>query len=240
MTATKTRPKTRPADALAELKRLEAAAQTARQERDRVKREAQAFVNGLEALDAELGRLARTEPAQFGPDGTPSPKSRASEIQAELSRARDTSRWPDLIAGAEHAVSVAERAVTGYREANAVELATIEYRLGESLVAELSEHAGPMLAKLAELDGVKGRLMDIAASCRGRINGRDVAVDPRLEELRRLLEQHVEFNPPRSVSLTPFEDENPPTVRSAEGGWIAGGHVADSYGEQPPRIEAAR
>ena len=75
----------------------------------------------------------------------------------------------------------------------------------------------------------------------GRINGRDVTLDPRTTELAKLLNQHADFRPPRSRSLTPFHGEHPPTVKAISGGFIGTGHGGASLAdEQPERIEAGR
>jgi len=229
--------KTKPAAKLAE---LEAAAHKARQERDRVRRDAQSHGEKLRALDAELGYLARSDASQFDGDGQPVAKSRAAEIRSQIDSA-STARWGDLLDGAEQTVRRAEGAVAEHRAEHAVELATEEFRRGEELTAALSIEAERVLESIGELDGVNGRLIGIVAACPGKIDGRDIASDPRLGELRQLLSDHETFCAPRSRSLTPLVAEHPPALLSAGGGWIGGGHGGVNYSpEQPPRVEAGR
>ena len=64
--------------------------------------------------------------------------------------------------------------------------------------------------------------------------------EPRLDELRRLLEQVPTFTAPRSQTLTPFPGEQPVLVRGKDGGWIRYAHAASAADEQPPRVEPKR
>lgn len=227
-------------DPATELERLEAAAQEARQERDRLRLDASKYQAAMAQVEAEIGQLARTHRDQFDAAGMPKRSTKAAKLSSELEKMRAGTRWPELIAGAADAVADAEDAVGRWRADHAVELATLEYRRGEELVAKLSESAEAMLPILAELGQSAARLSAITAACPGRIDGRDVLVDGRLDQLRHALRDHANWQAPRSRSLTPFEGEVPVLLRGTDGGWIAAGHKADNYGEQPARIEPTR
>jgi hypothetical protein len=152
-----------------------------------------------------------------------------------------TSKWPEILEGADQRIRQAEGELRRLTAASAIELARDEFRAGEDDLAEVDVLAERMLQALARIDAHRLRLMEIAQSCGGRIDGRDVTTDGRLDQLRDLLAQHPDFSPPRARTLTPLRGENPTVWRGRDGGWVGAGHGSDSFhDEQPERLEPRR
>lgn len=238
---TATKPKRKAKEPAAKLADLDAATTAAKAERDRIVREAREHEAQLTALDRALNEIAHDDPSQFNAAAEPKPNSEAAKINAELQNSEATgARWAALIAGADSKLRAAERAASHHRAEHAIELARIEFQDGEDDLGELGELAEQMLAGLTRLRAREARLLALTTATPGRIDGRDVKVDPRLADLEKLLAQHADYKPPRSHSLTPLVGEVPLLRRAVGGGFIRGGGVPEDYGEQPPEIEPRR
>jgi hypothetical protein len=238
-TAAPVTPKKQPGP-LDDLRAAEEQVQVAREERRRLGDEATAFFNELARVEAELRGIAETDPEQFGPDGQPKPKSKAAGLRKQLEEGA-SNRWPQILTGADGRISALEQEVQQGVEDNAVELARREYQGGEKDLADLSALAEQMLPILSRLEERRGHLVDVTSACRGQIDGQDVGADQRLVELRRLLEAHPEFTPPRIPALTPLVgEEEPRKVRAANGEWTHAAWDHEPHPEQPEKVEAAR
>jgi hypothetical protein len=124
-TATKTRPRKK--DPLAELREVERQLEEARADRARLGEQAEKFAMGIRVVEVEYGDLSRTAPKQFDGNGQPKPKTRAGTLKKQLEQAQ-SSRWPQILDGADQRVSELQRKLGVIIEQNAVELATREFR----------------------------------------------------------------------------------------------------------------
>jgi hypothetical protein len=226
-------------DGLDERREAQERLDEARQERARLGEESRAYATELARADAALRHLARTSRDQVD-GGQPKPGSEAAKLKAKLDQAEE-SKWPDILAGADQRIAELEDEVRRLTDRYAVELATPEFRTGEEELTKLDELADQLLAILSSLEARSHRLINIAASCQGRIDGRDVYTDDRLAQLRDLLIERASFRPPRIPILTPFTDEQPRVVRGKSGGWIDSMHGSDNNAdEQPPKLKPRR
>ena len=157
---------------------------------------------------AELGHLARTDPAQFGEDGQPKAKSRAAELKQQLDEA-GSSNWADMLAGDDQRVKAAQANVHRLTAENAEELATAEFRAGEDDLTEGDALVEGLLGVLSRLEARRARQIAITTSRNGDIDGRHVVTDDRVDELIRLLEEYPVFKPPRIPTLSPLVGEQP-------------------------------
>ena len=72
----------------------------------------------------------------------------------------------------------------------------------------------------------------------GAIDGRSIQVDPLLRELELVLDNLDDLEPARIPVLTPYADEEPQVIRTADGGWVRASHAGDTeLGEQPEKIQ---
>jgi hypothetical protein len=190
--------------------------------------------------EAELRSLAPTEREQFDGSGQPRPKTRAAKLKAKIDEAQ-SSKWPEILAGADERIDRAEDRERQLTDNNAIELAQRDYRAGEDDLAAGAELAEQLLEILQRVRGRMGSLTHTVASCRGRIDGRDIEVDPAIGELIERLRKYPDLAPPRSRTLTPLATENPAIVRGNSGGWISTAHGSDNFAEeQPERVEPRR
>jgi hypothetical protein len=145
-----------------------------------------------------------------------------------------------MVAGAEERVREREAEVRTLTKRHAVELALDEFRGGEDDLAGLDAPAEQMLEVIAKAKRREARLIEIAGRTGGRLDGRDVSWDRRLDELREALEQVADLKPPRSVTLTPLVGEEPLVRRSRDGGWVKHWDGEEDLGEQPEPQEPKR
>jgi hypothetical protein len=224
------------ADPLAALDSAREQLDEARRDRAQVGEQSRAFQVEMQSAAGELEHLARTDRSQFGEDGQPLPKTRAAELRAKLDQA-GSSRWPDIVAGAEDRLRRAQEHVRGVTADNAVELARLEYDRGLAATERLRGLAADMRAAIVEARATEPALLGITTALGGVFDGRDVQVDPRWQQLEQFLDALETLEPARIPRLTPYVDEEPSVFRCTSG-WVPARSAAHvELVEQPPKME---
>ena len=230
---TATKSETDPAAAIATVReQLEAA----RKERARLGEEARADQSKVQAAEAALNHLAHTAPDQFEA-GHPAAKSEAAKAKRIIEEA-STSRWPAILEGADQRIRDLEKDVANLIRDAAPQLARAEYEAGQEEVGELRGYLAGAREVIGRIRSYEPALLSITTASGGAIDGRSIQIDPRLEELERVLDSLEDLQAARVPVLSPFEDEEPQVVRTADGGWVRATVAGDTeLGEQPERIE---
>jgi hypothetical protein len=225
------------ADPAAELTPIREKLEAARQERARLGMEARAWQTGTAGLERDLADLARDDPSQFG-GGFPKQKTKAAELRVELDKRANGHKWPEIIGGADARIRSLEAELSRRTEANAEALARHEYEgRGTDNAGKWRQIAALILEADSEYTASVQTQMGIVNSV-GGLNGRDVFSDPAVAEARKLVDRLAEIQPPRSVSLVPLTSEEPPRVRSLNGGYIGANVSLNNAAEdQPERVE---
>lgn len=222
-------------DAFANIAAIREQVEAARADRERLGDEATAYFREVEQASAELDHLARSATEQFGSDGQPKPKSKAAALKKKVEDSRQSS-WPAILQGADQAIVKLDGELRDLLNANCVELARQEYDRGLDGVRRVQSLAAAMRDAIGAMRATEPALLEIVTAIGMPLDGRDVAVDPRWQELERMLDSLAELEPARIAALTPYSGEQPRKVRTPSGEWShAGG--AERPEDQPPPME---
>ena len=229
--------KTKTADPVAELTPIREKLEAAREERARLGMDARAWQDEIGKLERDLSDLARDDPAQFA-NGFPKQKTKAAGLRAEIDKRTNGHKWADILGGADARIRSFEAELSRRTEANAEALARHEYEGRGTTNAEKWRKIAALILEAAdEYQASTSQHVQIAFSVAG-LDGRDVWSDPVVNEARRLADRLAEVQPPRSVSLVPLTTEEPPRVRSVNGGFIGANVSLNNAAEdQPERVE---
>lgn len=231
-TATAPRKRQKQPDPLAERKLEEAQA-----ERARLGDEATAYFDGINQAQAEFDHIARTATEQFGPDGQPTPKSKAASLREQIDRVA-SNNWRQVLQGADQRIGDRTMQRSASSGAKTPKSWPSVFEAGRDDLRELDRLADQMLDVIGRLRGREASLTQVAIACPG-LDGRDVGWDPALNELAKLLETHRDIQPPRLSPVTPYTDEEPRKIRHVQGGWLPVEH-AEPHPDQPERVERGR
>jgi hypothetical protein len=221
----------------AKLAELEKALVKAREEAAEVGVRLRAQQSRYRDLETTLATLARREPGEFNEDGSPRGDD-AKKLQAELSKLQ-ASRLPDLVAGRQEQVHIAETEITKHIGVHAEALARAEFEgRGKAATEKIKRGAALIAEGHSEYVASAQRQMQICIANTG-LDGQDVLSDPRAAEVAHLAGGLGDLAAPRSQSLTPTDWA--PKVRVRSGAFVPEGRahpddLADV--EQPQRLEA--
>jgi hypothetical protein len=95
-----------------------------------------------------------------------------------------------------------------------------------------------MFEAIARVQACELHLLAIVAAVGQPYDGRSVLVDPRWQALEEALGDVGSWLPPRVPGSTPFPDEQPNTLRTADGRWLSANAEprAGWHPQQPERV----
>jgi DNA repair exonuclease SbcCD ATPase subunit len=180
------------ADQLAALQEARERLEEAKQERATKDEDARAWARSVQQAQAELDRLAASEPGQFDHSGQPRPKTAAAKAKRKVDDAK-TSRWPAMVKGAEDRIAECEAEVRRLTRPIAAELARSEYEAGLKAKREALVARDQLLAAIARVHASEPTLTGLANAVPG-LNGTNVSIDGRWHELELLLRSIASSN----------------------------------------------
>lgn len=197
-------------DATATLAELEQAHLNAIQREHELREQSHAAELRAEAITAELGDLASSDPEQLDANGNPKPKTHAAKLVAERKSIREPEvSWSQRLDGAKVTTAKALSEVYRHRSENARALADQLEPQARERGRDLERALGDVVAACDAIGDVEREFLDLLAAVPG-LGREEVPILDEVNQLRRTATRMLKAGVPIPLPVSLFETDSAP------------------------------